>query len=114
MMELRQNTSVAVIVKRGWVNSGGVRMFVCERQEIPKQSDSHVILARVSDGGDERGLWVELNRGQREADPSVRLMGIMIPWSEVLGVVIHEDLSPKAWASARELGFVTGCGELAE
>src|SRR6266849_9578936 len=107
-MELKKNTSIAVIVTRDWINRCGVRMFVREGREIPKESDSHIIFARVLDSQDPHGLWIELHRGKREVDPSVELQGMMIPWGEVLSVVVRENLSPELWNEAKKMGFVSG------
>jgi hypothetical protein len=105
-MELKKNSSIAVIVPRGWINLRAVSLFVREGREIPKDSDSHIILCKVLDAADSRGLWVEMNRGKQESDPSVKLQGILIPWEFVLSIVVRQDLSPALWEEAT--GFVSG------
>jgi hypothetical protein len=107
-MEIKKNSSVAVIVPRRWVNLRGIRLFVREGREIPENADSHIILARVLDSEDPRGLWIELNRGTHEKDPSVKLQSMMVPWNEVLSIIVRQDLSPELWEEARQTGFVSG------
>jgi hypothetical protein len=106
-MKLKKNTSIAVIVTREWVNLRCVRLFVREGREIPKESDSHIIFARVLDSEDPRGLWID-NQEKHENDPSVDLQGIMIPWNAVLSVVVRGSISPQLWEEAKKLGFASG------
>jgi len=106
-MNIEINTSVAVVVNKGWANLFGVRAFLREGREIQESHDeSHIILARVLDSKDPSGLWIT-NSGQQEADPKVSVRGIMVPWSAILTIVIRQDLSPELWAEARKFGFVS-------
>lgn len=83
-------------------------MFLREGREIRDNHDgSHIILASVLDSSDEKGLWIT-NTGQREKNPSVKVRGIMIPWGEILTVVLDQKLAPELWAEAEKMGFVSG------
>jgi hypothetical protein len=112
-MEIKKGTSVAVVVRKSWANLYGVRVFIREGREIKESHDeTHILFAKLLDSGDPYGLWIETNTGKRESDPSVRLMSIMIPWSEVVTLaVLRDDLYPEFWAEAKKLGFVSGMGE---
>ena len=90
----------------GQINLRGVSMLIREGREIPKDSDSHIIFARVLDSQDPRGLWIETNRGKHEVDPTVKLQAIMIPWREVLSLVVRQDLSPEVWEQS-QVGFMS-------
>jgi hypothetical protein len=108
-MEIKKNTSIAVVVKKSWANLYGVRCFIREGREIKDSHDeSHIILGKVLDAGDQWGLWMETNTGKHESDPAVTLQSVMIPWNAVLSIVLRQDLSPELWAEARKLGFVSG------
>jgi hypothetical protein len=112
-MEIKKNTSAAVVVRKSWANLYGVRCFIREGREIKESHDeSHIILGKVLDADDPRGLWMETNTGRHETDPSITLQSILIPWREVLTIVLRQDLSPELWSEARRMGFVSG--EIAE
>jgi hypothetical protein len=111
-MKLKKNTSIAVVVMKSWANLYGVRVFIREGREIGQShDDSHILLAKVVDSEDARGLWVETNTAKRESDPAVSLQSIMIPWSAVMSIVVRQDMSPELWAEARKMGFVSGTVE---
>ena len=107
-MNIEKDTPIAVVVTREWVNRRGVRLFIREGREIPKEADSHIILGNVLDANDARGLWMESKRGGQSQLPANQPMGIMIPWNCILCIVIRQDLSPELWDEARKIGFVTG------
>jgi len=107
-MEIKKDTSIAVVVNKTWANLYGVRMFLRDGNEIKGSHDtSHIVLGRVLNSTDPYGLWIT-NTGQREADPAVKIKGIMIPWNQILTVVLQQKFSPELWAEAKKMGFVTG------
>lgn len=107
-MQIEKNTNVAVVVNKSWANLYGVRALLRDGRTLSENSDaSHMIFARVLDSRDEHGLWIT-NTGQQEGDPNVKVKAIMIPWSQILTIVIHQNLSPELWAEAEKMGFVSG------
>ncbi|MGA3196896.1 MAG: hypothetical protein ABSD39_18020 [Terriglobales bacterium] len=122
-MRLKQNASTAVVVRRSWANLHAIRLFLrdrspditgwpahesveCDSPVSPKKDwsethrpeealpdESHTILARVLDDTDERGLWIELKTKEHEKNPSVELQALLIPWHEVLAVVVGTDFT---------------------
>lgn len=108
-MHIKKGKSIAVVVRKSWANSYGVRVFIREAREIKTSHDeSHILFARLLDSGDPFGLWIETNTGKHEKDPSVRLLSIMIPWHEVVSIVVaRKDLYKEFQAEAKKLGFVT-------
>lgn len=107
-MDIKKGEHVAVVVSREWINLRGVRLFAREGREIPKEADSHIITATVLDARDDRGFWVEMNRGKKETNPSIPVQAIMIPWDAIRSIVLNENLSPALWKEVRQAGFVTG------
>jgi hypothetical protein len=105
-MRLKQNSSTAIAVKKSWANLQAIRLFLrdCPSCEIQSADESHLILARVIDDTDERGLWIELNTTKHQNDPFIELNALMIPWRAVLGVVTAKDFAPAA-EEAKEEGI---------
>ena len=107
-MQIEKNTSVAVVVNRSWANLYGVRAFLRDGREISQNNDgSHMIFAKVLDSRDEHGLWIT-NAGQEEENPNVKVKGVMIPWNQILTIVLQQQLSPELWSEADKMGFVSG------
>jgi hypothetical protein len=75
-MKIDKGTSVAVVINRDWANLHGVRMFLrlnhTPEREIRGVDNSHVVFARMLDSEDPNGLWIELNTGAHEKDPTVK------------------------------------------
>lgn len=110
-MNIKENTSVAVVVNKSWANLYGVRVFLREGREIKEsQDESHIIFATVLDPNDAMGLWIT-NTKQHEADPNTRVKRILIPWHVIQTVVVRQDISPELWAEANKMGFVSGAIE---
>jgi hypothetical protein len=105
-MRLKQNSTTAIVVRKSWANLQAIKLFLrdCPSCEIQSPDDSHLILARVLDDTDERGLWIELHTTRHEHDPAVDLDALMIPWHAVLGIVIARNFSA-AEEAAQQLGF---------
>lgn len=113
-MQIEKGTSVAVVVNRDWANLRGVRLFLRQNQspdqEIGGDDVSHIIFAKVLDGDDSRGLWVELNTDQHLTNQSVKRQSFLIPWNEVLTIVLAEKFSPAIWEEAKKTGFTAEIG----
>jgi hypothetical protein len=95
-MRLKQSSTTAVVVRRSWANLQAVQSFLrhCPTKKACSDQaadDSQTILARVLDDRDSRGLWIQLNTKEHEQDPAVELQALMIPWPEVLAVVVAHD-----------------------
>ena len=105
-MNLEMSTSVAVVVPKQWANLYGVRAFLRDGKEIKGEDASHMIFAKVMDSNDPHGLWIS-NVGQKDDDSTVKVKAFMIPWDQILTVVVMEKLSPDLWAESKRLGFVS-------
>ena len=105
-MRLKQNSATAIVVKKSWVNLQAIKLFLrdCPSCEIQSPDDGHLIVARVLDDTDQRGLWIELNTTRHADDPSAELSALMIPWHAVLGVVTAKDI-PHAAEEAKQAGL---------
>lgn len=92
-MRLKQNSATVIAVKKSWANLQAIKLFLrdCPSCEVQSADESHLILARVLDDTDERGLWIELNRKEHDRDPSVELQTMMIPWHAVLALVVGNE-----------------------
>jgi hypothetical protein len=108
-MQIDKNASVAVIVKRTWANLHGVRMFLRQHEnpttEIRGVDESHIIFATVLDSDDARGVWIELTADKQKPESSVGRFSLLIPWSEVLTIVVGEQFSAAIRQEARKIGF---------
>ena len=109
-MDIKKDTDVAVVVSKDWANLFGVRMFLRDGNEIGESHDgSHIILAAVLESTDPYGLWIT-NSKQKKEDPKAKVKGIMIPWGQILTVVVLQKFSPELWVDAKKLGFVSEIG----
>ncbi len=108
-MQLDKDASIAVVVKRTWANLHGVKMFLRQQDspqtEIRGVDESHIIFATVLDSDDARGVWIELAASGQKRDPAVERFSILIPWSQVLTIVVAEHFSPAIRQEARKIGF---------
>ena len=107
-MQIDKNSNIAVIVKRTWANLHGVRMFLRDesspQKEIRGVDESHVLFVRVVDADDARGLWIEVPRS-KTTNPGAEPSHMLIPWSEVLSLVVGKEFSPLIRQEARRIGF---------
>jgi hypothetical protein len=105
-MQIDKGLSVAVIVKRSWANLHGVRMFLHEnpQAEIRGVDESHILFAKVLDAEDSRGVWVDVDR-RNQNDPGLERFSILIPWNEVLALVLAKEFSPAIRQEARKISF---------
>jgi hypothetical protein len=108
-MQIDKNASIAVIVNRTWVNLHGVRMFLRQHQnpqaEIRGVDESHILFATVLDSEDARGVWIALTADKQQPDSAVERFSLLIPWSQVLTVVVAEQFSAAIRQEARRIGF---------
>jgi|ERR1035438_940066 hypothetical protein len=108
-MNIEKGASVAVVLNRDWANLKGVRLFLRQDQdpalEIGGEDNSHIVFAKVLDAEDPRGLWIELNTARHEEDPSVKRFSFLVPWDQVLTIVVTEEFSPAIREEARKIGF---------
>jgi len=107
-MQIDKAASVAVVVKRTWANLHGVKMFIrrgdSPQTEIRGVDESHILFATVLDADDVRGIWIELKADQQNQD-SAEPFRLMIPWSQVLTIVVASHFSPAIHQEARKIGF---------
>ena len=106
-MQIDKDSEVAVIVKRAWVNLHGIRLFLHEnpRADIRGVDESHTLFARVLDAEDARGVWIEVERRKQTEDAGVERFRMLIPWTEVLALVVGKEFSPAIRQEARRIGF---------
>lgn len=108
-MQIEKDASIAVVVKRSWANLHAVRMFLRKdgdpEEEIRGVDESHILFATVIDSGGDRGVWIELIADRQERDAAVERFRLLVPWSEVLTVVVTDEFSPAIRREARRIGF---------
>jgi len=108
-MQIDKNASVAVVVKRAWANLHGVRMFLRPREnpqaEIRGVDDSHILFATVLDPDDARGVWIELTAEQQKLSSAKVRFSLLIPWNQILAIVVADQFSPAMRQEARKIGF---------
>jgi hypothetical protein len=107
-MQIDKGASIAVVVKRMWVNLHGVKMFVrpdeSPQTEIRGVDESHILFATVLDADDARGIWIELTADKNKPEAEARI-SLLVPWSEVLTIVIARQFSAAVRQEARKIGF---------
>jgi hypothetical protein len=108
-MQLDKDASIAVVVKREWANLHGVRMFLRPHEnpqpEIRGVDESHILFATILDSEDARGIWIELTADRREPDSAVERFSLLVPWSQVLTIVVAKQFSSAIRQEARKIGF---------
>jgi hypothetical protein len=107
-MIIDKDTTAAVVVNRNWANLHGVRIFLREHDHPEREirgDDSHIVFAKVLDHDDPKGLWIELNTAKHREDSTVKRRSFLIPWSQVVTVVVGEEFSPAIRDEVRKMGF---------
>jgi hypothetical protein len=108
-MQIDKGASVAVVVRRTWANLHGIKMFLRQRDnpqtEIRGVDESHILFATVLDADDARGVWIELTPDKQEPDSATGPVSLLIPWSQVLTIVIADQFSAAIRQEARKIGF---------
>jgi hypothetical protein len=106
-MTIDKAASIAVVVKRTWANLHGVKMFLRQHAnpgtEIRGVDDSHILFTTVLDSEDSRGVWIELAADKQ--DLSGERFKLLVPWSQVLTLVVAGQFSAAIRQEARKIGF---------
>lgn len=108
-MQIDKGANIAVIVERTWANLHGVKMFLRPREnpqtEIRGVDESQIIFAKVLDGDDARGVWIEVIANSQKQESAEDRFTLLIPWSHVLTIVVANQFSPAIRLEARRIGF---------
>ncbi len=108
-MKLDKGASVAVVVNRTWANLHGVKMFLRSQEssqaDIRGVDESHVLFAKVLDAEQAAGLWIEVHPGKDTQDSALEPVSMLIPWLQVLTIVVAQQFSPSTRQEARRIGF---------
>jgi hypothetical protein len=108
-MYLQKGTNVAIVVKRAWANLHGVKMFLRHHEgtqaDIRGVDESHILFACVLDSEDATGVWIEVQTGPSDQEPAPERVKMLIPWSQVLTIVVSDQFSPAIRQEARRIGF---------
>jgi hypothetical protein len=87
-----------------------VRLFLRRYEEAPNleirgTDDSHIVFADVLDSGDARGLSIGLNTEKHREDPSLERFKILVPWHDVISIVVARQFSSAIQDESRRVGF---------
>ena len=108
-MNIDKAATVAVVVNRAWANLHGVKMFLRPHEgskaDIRGVDESHILFAKVLDAGDSTGVWIEVRTENQGKDPISERVRMLIPWREVLAIIVAEQFSPAIRQEARRIGF---------
>jgi hypothetical protein len=108
-VQIDKNSSIAVVVNRTWANLHGVKMFLRPHEnpqaELRGVDESHILFATVLDSDDIRGLWIEPAADKKNQVSAVERFSIMVPWSQVLTIVVTDQFSPAIRQEARKIEF---------
>jgi len=106
-MQIDKGASIAVIVKRDWVNLHGVKMFLRPPEHVQAEirgvDESHILFATVLDADDLRGVWIELVPNKSKPDSAAERFKLLVPWSQIL--TIAKEFSAAIRQEARKIGF---------
>jgi len=109
-MQIEKGARVAVVVNRDWVNLHGVKMFLRHHEGTKTDTrgvdESHVLFANVLDTEDVRGVWIEVQTEENGDNPALDRFRMLIPWSQVLTIVVAKEFSPAIRQEARKIGFM--------
>lgn len=108
-MQIDKDANIAVVVRREWANLHGVKMFLRPREnpqaEIRGVDESHILFATVLDSDDSRGVWIEMAPNEPKPDSSAERFKLLIPWSQILTIVVAKEFSATIRQEARKIGF---------
>ncbi len=94
-MEIAKHSEAAVIVSSDWRHLGAVKLYIGLPDNPNAVGDGSSLLeAQILDANDNRGLWIELNSGQKKW-PERPAQKLMVPWQFVLAIVLQPDLEAK-------------------
>jgi len=94
-VEIAKHTHATVVVSSEWRNLAAIELLIGVSDNPATVEDGSSILdAEILDAVDDRGLWIEMNGGQKEWRdcPGQKLM---LPWRFVLAIVLPPDLKPR-------------------
>jgi len=107
-MKIDKGANVAVVVNRTWVNLHGVKMFLRPPEgshtDIRGVDESHILFAKVLDAEGAIGVWIEAHSDKQKEDAREPVR-MLIPWSQVLTIVVAAQFSPAIRQEARRIGF---------
>lgn len=108
-MQIDKDASVAVVVNRAWANLHGVKMFLRHPEnsqaEIRGVDESHILFATVLDSDDARGVWIALAPNKQKQDSAADRFSLLVPWSQILTIVVAKQFPPAIRQEARKIGF---------
>lgn len=108
-MKIDKGANVAVVVKQAWANLHGVKMFLRQGEgsqtDIRGVDESHIMFATILDAEDPTGIWIDVHTFKQGEKPDVDRVRMLIPWSQVLTIVVAEQFSPAIRQEARRIGF---------
>lgn len=78
-------------------------MHANPQAEIRGLDGRYVLFPKVVDAEDARGVWIKVERGEQES--GAEQFRIMIPWGEVLAIVLGQEFSRAIRHEARNIGF---------
>jgi len=103
MLDIAKYGHAAVVVSSEWRRLVAVKLLIGPPDNPPTVGDGSSLLeAQILDATDQRGLWIELNSGQKNWSDSPA-QKLMVPWNFVLAIVLQPDLEPRA----KEVGYQT-------
>jgi hypothetical protein len=94
-------------VRRHWANLAGVRAFLRQKdganRELGGSDDSYLITAKILDAESPMGLWIEIQ--WRVQGPELETKCFLIPWNEVLTIVIGKGVEEQSQEIRNRIGF---------
>ena len=73
--------------------------------EIRGVDESHIIFGTVLDSDDARGVWIELTADRQQPDSALERFSLLVPWSQILSIVVADQFSAAIRREARKIGF---------
>jgi len=108
-MNIDKGSSAAVVVSKAWANLHGVKLFLRSgggsQTDIRGMDESHVLFAKVLEAEDSTGVWIEVQTDKHGEDLAIGAVRMLIPWRQVLAIVVAEKFSPAIRQEARRIGF---------
>src|SRR5581483_3457554 len=96
-MQIDKDASIAVVVKRDWVNLHGIKMFLRQPENVPAEirgvDESHILFTSVIDANDVRGVWIELAPNKPKPDSAAERYKLLVPWDQILNIVVAKEFS---------------------
>ena len=67
--------------------------------------ESHILFAKVIDAEGKTGVRIEVHTDKQRENPALDRVRMLIPWSQVLTIVVAKQFSPAIRHEARRIGF---------